>query len=106
MRVEIRDGMGQMHSIRTINPDILAAWFVERLNVIRPDHVMPAQVLIWPDWISGPETPYPGQPDWLPDSRILGVPGKVLRPLDLVRYMQEQIERIEELNAREEPERI
>jgi len=105
MYVELRDGYGTLHRITTRNMDTLASWWVERIGIIRPDHVLPAQVLIWPEVIYNEEYPQ-GIPDWIPDSRILGTPGKILRPLDLITYLKGQVERLEELNSREEPERI
>lgn len=103
MRVELRDGYGTYHVITTRNPDTLAAWLVERIGIIRPDHIVPAQILVWPEFHADEQNPQ-GIPDWIPDSRILGRAGRILRPLDLIRYLQEQIDGLERLDRPDEPE--
>lgn len=102
MQVEVMDGYGYTYRITSMNPDTVAAWWVETITTIKPTAQAPARVIVYPSFRFGADTGPMGEPDWLTDSRVLcGEPGKILRPLDLVEYLRGQIERAEELAARE-----
>lgn len=97
MRIEIRDAMGQSHMIDSGNPDTLGAWLIEMLVTVRPDEMIPAQIMAWPSFAPGPN----GKPDWIADSRILGRIYPFNTPRELFEALRKQVEEAEELRGRD-----
>lgn len=93
------DAFGTPYIITTRNLDTLGTWMVETLATIKPTGEAPARMLVWPQFTFTPDSGPNGIPDWICDTRVLGKPGTILRPLDAVEYLRASVERAEELAA-------
>lgn len=102
MRVEIADAMGSPYVITTKRLDLLAIWLVDTLADIKPTRDMPCRIIVWPSFEWGPDHGPYGHADWIQDTRILSdTPGVIRTPRDAVLFLSDQIERYEELKAKE-----
>lgn len=101
MRVEISDAMGSPYVITTKRLELLAIWLVDTLADIKPTRDYPCRMIVWPSFEWSADHPH-GIADWIADSRILSdTPGVIRTPRDAVLFLSDQIERYEELKAKE-----
>lgn len=94
MRIQIQDGMGYVYQIDSLHPDTLGKWLLEIFDRIRPDHVCPARVQVWPSW-----SPDGKEADFVVDNRVLGRLYQVRKPREVIERMLEMVKEAEELHS-------
>jgi hypothetical protein len=93
MRIELFDWQGYNFRIDSSDPELLGRWLVETLLKTKPDFANPARIQVWPSFTAD------GKPDWIADSRVIGVLENVYSPQDVINHLQGHINRLAELSG-------
>jgi hypothetical protein len=48
--IRIQDGNGRIHQCDSSDTDLLARWLVETIERVKPDHIYPCQMIVYPLW--------------------------------------------------------
>jgi hypothetical protein len=93
VRVEMRiDGITRIMDSR--NPDLLAQWLLEIFSEVEWSPETWCQIVCWPSFAYGPSGRTAGAsalPDWVTDSRFLGIPVDARTPEELLHGLGEQL---------------
>lgn len=90
MRVQLHiDGL--VTQIETRNPQLLAAWLAEKFTEIQWTEATRVEAQAWPSFARDANTASGYSPDWIADSRYLGVPLPVRSPEEMLAALGDEL---------------